>query len=78
MTVRQGDTMMHEHGMPMQEGMQPQDLLMEKIWEDLTDDQKTKLIARMIDAKIQMKENMIEHLKYKIGTFRMVKDFLCE
>jgi hypothetical protein len=67
--------MMHGHG--MQEGMQAQDLLMEKIWVDLTDDQKTRLIGRMIDAKIQMKENMVEHLKFKIETFRMVKDFLC-
>ena len=72
----EGETMMHGHG--MQEGMQPQEMLMEKIWEDLTDDQKTQLIGRMIDAKIQMKENMIEHLKFKIETFRMVKDFLCE
>jgi len=70
--------MMHEHGMHMQEGIQPHDLLMAKIWEDLTDDQKTKLIAGMIDDKIQMKENMIAHLKFKIETFRMVRDFLCD
>lgn len=72
-----GETMMHGHGM-QEGGMQAQEMLMEKIWEDLTDDQKTQLIGRMIDAKIQMKENMIEHLKFKIDTFRMVKDFLCE
>jgi hypothetical protein len=66
--------MMHEHG---HGGMQAQDLLMMKIWDDLDDDQKTQLIGRMLDAKILMKENMIEYLKFKIDTFRMVKDFIC-
>ena len=70
--------MMHGHGMPEGGSMQPQDLLMMKIWEDLTDDQKKQLIGRMIDAKVQMKENMIKHLKFKIDTFKMVKDFICE
>lgn len=67
--------MMHGQGM---QNPQYQELLIEKIWDDLTDDQKTQLIARMIDSKIMMKEGMIEHLKFKIETFRMVKDFLCE
>lgn len=76
-TQKRSGTMMHGHG--MHEGsMQPQDLLMEKIWEDLSDDQKTQLIGRMIDTKIMLKENMIEHLKFKIETFKMVKDFICE
>lgn len=57
--------------------MQAQDLLMMKIWDDLDDDQKTQLIGRMLDAKILLKENMIEYLKFKIDTFRMVKDFIC-
>jgi len=69
--------MMHGHGMQGM-GPSPQDMLMEKIWEDLSDDEKTQLIGRMIDAKIMLKEQMIEHLKYKIETFRMVKDFICE
>lgn len=64
---------MHEHGM-----QNPESLLMMEIWEALNDEQKTALIGRMIDSKIQMKENMIEHLKFKIETFRMVKDFICE
>ncbi len=51
---------------------------MEKIWDDLTDEQKTTLIARMIDSKIMMKEGMIEHLKFKIETFKMVKEYLTE
>lgn len=58
--------------------MQPQDLLMAKIWEDLSDDQKRQLVGRMIDARIMLKENMIRHLKFKIEIFRMVKDFICE
>lgn len=67
--------MMHGQGM---QNPQYQELLIEKIWDDLTDDQKTQLIGRMIDSKIMMKEGMIEHMKFKIETFRMVKDFLCE
>lgn len=69
--------MMHGHGMEGM-GMHPQDMLMEKIWEDLSDDEKTQLIGRMIDAKIMLKEQMIEHLRFKIETFKMVKDFICE
>lgn len=81
-TTAKGETMMHGHGMEGGDGTTPADLFMmkiwEEIWEDLTDDQKTQLIGRMIDAKIQMKENLIEHMKSKIETFRMVRDFLCD
>ena len=70
--------MMHGHEMQAHESMQTQDLLIMKIWEDLSDEQKAQLIGRMIDAKIMMKENIINHLKFKIETFRMVKDFICE
>ncbi len=66
------------HGQGMQPQKQYQDLLMEKIWDDLSDEQKTTLIGRMIDSKIMMKEGMIEHLKFKIETFRMVKEYLTE
>ncbi len=66
------------HGQGGGPGMQPQDLIMMKIWEDLSDDQKAQLIGRMIDAKIMMKENMIEYLKFKVETFKMVKDMICE
>jgi len=65
--------MMHEQGM-----QGPEAMFLMKIWEDLTEEQKTALIGRMIDAKIQMKENMIKHLKFKIDTFKMVKEYICE
>lgn len=65
--------MMHEQGM-----QGPEAMFMMKIWEDLTEEQKTALIGRMIDAKIQMKENMIKHLKFKIDTFKIVKEYICE
>jgi len=66
--------MMHGSG----HGTGAQDLLMMKIWEDLDDDQKKALIARMIDSKIMMKENMIKYMEFKIETFKQVKDMLCE
>ena len=59
-------------------GMGAQDLLMQKIWEDLDDDQKRILVTRMIDAKIMMKENMIKHLEFKIETFKKVRDMIAE
>lgn len=59
-------------------GMGAQDLLMQKIWEDLDDDQKRALITRMIDAKILMKENMIKYMEFKIETFRKVRDMIAE
>jgi len=58
--------------------MGAQDLLMQKIWDDLDDDQKRALIARMIDAKIMMKENMIKYMEFKIETFKKVKDMIAE
>ena len=58
--------------------MQPTDMMLEKMWDELDDDQKRTLILRMIDSKILMKENMIKYLKYKVETFNMVKDMICE
>ena len=59
-------------------GMQPRDMMLEKMWDELDDDQKRTIILRMIDSKILMKENMIKYLKYKVETFNMVKDMICE
>jgi len=58
--------------------MQPRDMMLEKMWDELDDDQKRTIILRMIDSKILMKENMIKYLKYKVETFNMVKDMICE
>ena len=72
-----GDTtMMHESG--MQHGMQQQEMMMEEIWEALSDDQKKTLMKRMIDAKIMMKEGMIKHFQFKIETMKLVKKMLDE
>ena len=68
--------MMHESG--MQHGMQQQEMMMEEIWEALSDDQKKTLMKRMIDAKIMMKEGMIKHLQFKIETMKLVKKMLDE
>jgi hypothetical protein len=53
-------------------------MIIEKMRDELSDEQKKTLIARMIDSKILMKENMIKYLKFKIETFIMVKDMICE
>jgi len=58
--------------------MQPRDMMLEKMWDELDDDQKRTLILRMIDSKILMKENLIKYLKFKVETFNMVKDMICE
>ncbi len=68
--------MMHESG--MQHGMQQQEMMMEEIWEALSDDQKKALMKRMIDAKIMMKEGMIKHFQFKIETMKLVKKMLDE
>jgi len=52
--------------------VQPQDIMIEKMWDELSDEQKRTRIARIIDSKILMKENMIKYLKFKIETFNMV------
>lgn len=58
--------------------MQPHEMMIEKMWDDLSDEQKRTIVSRMIDSKIIMKENMIKYLKFKIETYNMVKDMICE
>lgn len=69
--------MMHEAGM-MPHGMEQQEMMMEELWESLSDDQKKTLMKRMIDAKIMMKEGMIKHFQFKIETMKLVKKMLDE
>jgi hypothetical protein len=45
--------------------MHPQDMMDEKMWDELSDEQKRTLITRMIYSKILIKENMIKYLKLK-------------
>jgi len=49
----------------------------ENVGDELSDEQKRTRIARIIDSKILIKENMIKYLKLKL-TFNMVKDMICE
>jgi len=56
----------------------PKEMMMEKMWEYLGDDQKKILMKRMIDGKIMMKEGMIKHLEWKIETMKMVKKMIDE
>ena len=65
--------MQHEGQMGM---MNPHEMLMMKMWEQLSDDQKRTLMKRMIDSKIMMKEGMIKHIQFKIETMKMIKAML--
>ena len=65
--------MQHEGPMGI---MNPHEMLMMKMWEELNDDQKRTLMKRMIDSKIMMKEGMIKHIQFKIETMKMTKAML--
>jgi len=71
---------MDGHGGRPGMGMMPSqhEMMMEKMWEYLGDDQKKILMKRMIDSKIMMKEGMIKHLEFKIETMKMVKKMIDE
>ncbi|MGD0080556.1 MAG: hypothetical protein ABSB80_07920 [Methanoregula sp.] len=58
--------------------MQQQEMLMTEMWDALTDDQKKEMLKRALDGKIMMKKGMIEHFKFKIETFEMLKKMLDE
>ena len=67
------------HGGPgMGMAPSPREMMMEKMWENFSDDQKKILMKRMIDGKIMMKEGMIKHLEFKIETMKMVKKMIDE
>jgi hypothetical protein len=51
--------MMPGHGEKSQGCMQPHEMMIEKMWDDMSDEQKRMIASRMIDSKIIMKENMI-------------------
>ena len=66
--------MMHHEG---QTGMMnPHEMQMTMMWEHLSDDQKTMVIKRMLDAKIMMKEGMIKQIQFKIETMKLIKGML--
>ncbi len=73
---RGGRCFMHEGMNPGM--MQQHEMMMQEMWDSLTDDQKKTLAKRMLDGKIMMKEEMIKHFQFKIETMRMIKKMLDE
>ena len=67
--------MMMQHQGPMGM-MNPQEMQMMRMWEQLSDDQKTTLMKRMLDSKIMMKEGMIKQIQFKIETMKLIKGML--
>ncbi|MGB7992184.1 hypothetical protein [Methanoregula sp.] len=70
-------------GYLMHEGMNPgmmqqHEMMMQEMWDSLTEDQKKTLAKRMLDGKIMMKEEMIKHFQFKIETMRLIKKMLDE
>ena len=65
--------MQHEGQMGM---MNSHEMLMMKMWEEMSEDQKNTLMKRMLDSKIMMKEGMIKHIQFKIETMKMIKAML--
>ena len=73
--MRQGAGMMgHMGGGPMMHQAGP--ILKELVWDTLTEEQKKKIILRMMDEKIKMKEAFIQHMQFKVETFKMVRQML--
>jgi len=48
------------------------------MWEKLDDENKKKIMERMLDEKIMMKENLIAHLEHKVETMKMIKNMMEE
>jgi hypothetical protein len=68
---------MDGHGQPgMGMAPSPQEIMMERMWEYLADDQKRILIKRMIDNKILTKEAMIKPLEHTIDTMKILRKML--
>jgi hypothetical protein len=65
--------MQHEGPMGI---MNPQEMQMMNLWEQLNDDQKATIMKRMLDSKIMMKEGMIKQIQFKIETMKLVKGML--
>ena len=66
------------HGMHTETGNQMHGLLIEKIWDDLSEEQKTELIKDMIDSKITMKRSLIDHIESEILMMNKIKGFITE
>lgn len=64
----------HMGGGPMMHQAGP--ILKELVWDTLTEEQKKKIVLRMMDEKIKMKEAFIQHMQFKVETFKMVRQML--
>lgn len=52
------------------------DLLLMRMYDLLDENQMRQLTIRMIESRIQMKQQHIEAMQYKIETYRMARDML--
>lgn len=73
--MRQGSGMMgHMGGGPMMHQAGP--MLKELVWDHLTEEQKKKIVLRMMDERIKMKEAWIQHLQFKVETYKLIRQML--
>ena len=56
--------------------MKWQEVLMQEMWETLTDDQKKTLMTRMVDEKILLKQDHLKHFQFRIETMNMIRQML--
>lgn len=66
------------HGMHTEGSSQIHGLLIEKVWDDLKEEQKTELVKDMIDGKIMMKKSILEHIEHEIQMMEKMKEFISE
>jgi hypothetical protein len=66
------------HGIHTEGSSQIHGLLIEKVWDDLKEEQKTELVKDMIDGKIMMKKSMMEHIEHEIQMMEKMKAFTTE
>ena len=69
---------MHGHGRGPEGMMQWKDMLMDEMWDKMTDEQKKAMIKRKIEGKILAKELWIKHLQFKIETLKMARKMVEE
>ncbi|MBP1929752.1 hypothetical protein J2741_002348 [Methanolinea mesophila] len=64
----------HMGGGPIMHQQGP--VLKELVWDHLTEEQKKKIVLRMMDEKIKMKEAFIQHMQFKVETYKMIRQML--
>ena len=51
-------------------------MLLERMFDILDEDQVQQLMIRMIESSIKAKQQHIDMMQYKIGTYKMARDML--